>query len=331
MKRFIGGVVFIAFGLLLFAEISDVLREKSAGASDSIHSFYEVEEDTIDVLCVGSSLGYSSFQPNTLWNEYGYTSYVLCSMKQSLPTSYYLLQEALNYQRPKVVFLEAYYFFCDKKYYDEPALRNAMDGMKLGKVKHQMIQDMLAESSWKDKLSYYIPFLKYHGRWSELKDTDFHSKNYLKGSVFSLKTYPMEEHRLPEEGCEIPELALEYFEKIVELCKEHDIKLIVYSVPYGYNDDMKELYEYTKKITVTVEGYLSKRGIDFISFWDADVAGIDWSTDYRDFAHYNTRGAMKVTRVLGDYLQSVCVLPDHRQDEAYGSWQQDFEKFKNDL
>ena len=328
--RILPTILFIGIGLVLFSGLSDIVRKKSAGTADTINSFYEVEEDTLDALCLGSSLAYSSFQPNVLWNEYGVTSYALSSMKQSLPTSYYLLQEALKYQNPRFLFLESYYFFCDRKYYDEPALSIAMDGMRLDEVKYRMIQDMLEGCSWKEKLPSYVPFLKYHDRWNELVNSDFHSDLYLKGSIFSSKVYPMEPHDLPSEGCEIPEVALAYFEKIVDLCDKHGIQLIVYSVPYGY-DDNYELYEYTKKITVTVEKYLKEKEIPFLSFWDPDVAGIDCASDYRDFAHYNIFGAMKVTRVLGDYLRDKYDLTDHRQDSDYESWNQDYQTFEEKL
>ena len=95
-------VVFVVIGLMLFFNISEVLRRKGGGAADMVHSFYDIEENTLDVLCMGSSHGYSAFQPNTLWNEFGLTSYVLCSQRQTAATTYYLLQEALKYQKPKV-------------------------------------------------------------------------------------------------------------------------------------------------------------------------------------------------------------------------------------
>ena len=101
-------------------------------------------------------------------------------------------------------------------------------------------------------------------------------------------------------------------------------------MPYGY-DDNYELYEYTKKITVTVEKYLKEKEIPFLSFWDPDVAGIDCASDYRDFAHYNIFGAMKVTRVLGNYLRDEYDLTDHRQDSDYESWNQDYQTFEEKL
>ena len=50
-------VIFLLIGLVLFGKISEVLRKKTGGVSDMVHSLYEIEENTVDVLCMGSSHG----------------------------------------------------------------------------------------------------------------------------------------------------------------------------------------------------------------------------------------------------------------------------------
>lgn len=322
-------IAFVLIGMILFSGISEILSRKCGGSSDMIHSFYEIEENTLDVLCMGSSHGYSAFQPNTLWEEHGITSYVMCSPRQTVASTWYLLQEALTRQKPKVLLLETYYFFYGKKYADEAALRLAFDGIRLGKAKHEMIQDILANTSVKKKLSYYVPFLKYHSRWDDLSNSDFHSKTYLKGSIFDFDVYSMEEPELPLEGSKLPEVVSEYFEKIISLCQENDIKLILFTAPYGYaNENEKNGYMKKQGINITLENDLAKRGIPYFNFQKTNEAGIDYSTDFRDYAHMNTRGAMKLTRVLGDSIAEACSLQDHRQDPAYQVWQEDYEKFQ---
>ena len=74
-------------------------------------NFYEMEEDTIDVLFMGSSLAATSYIPQELYDRYGITSYNLASEKQSPVISYYWLKEALRYQSPKVLILDCYYLF----------------------------------------------------------------------------------------------------------------------------------------------------------------------------------------------------------------------------
>lgn len=325
-------IVFIAIGIIFFLNLSEVLRRKSGGESDMIHSFYNIEENTLDVLCMGSSHGYSSFQPNTLWSEYGLTSYAMCSQRQTAASTYYLLQEALKYQKPKVLLLESYYFFTDKKFTDEPALRMGFDGMRFGKVKRQMVSDMLKDLTGKEKLAYYIPFLEYHSRWEELEDLDFHSKEYLKGGILDLTVFPMQEPVLPENGREIADVVYEYFEKIIALCEENNIQLVLYAAPYGYEkpEDLEGYLE-RQRVSVTLKSYLRKKDIPFLYYQKTNAAKINYNTDFRDYTHLNTNGAIKITKNLGDFLIENYELPDHRQDAAFRSWWEDYEQFQNDM
>ena len=325
-------IIFLLIGTILFLNISEILRKKSGGESDMIHSFYQIEEDTLDVLCLGSSHGYSAIQPNTLWKEFGLTSYVMCSQKQSIGSSYYLLKEALNYQKPKVVLLESYYFYFERKYTEEASLRMGFDGMRMGRVKWEMVRDFLGELPVKDKLTYYLPFLEYHSRWDSLEDLDFHPKNYLKGGILDLTVYPMEEPELPDEGCELPDISQEYFEKIISLCREHDIQLILYAAPYGYeNEEGYERYVNRQKINITLEAYLEKKDIPFIYYQKNNTAALDYQTDFRDYVHLNMNGSVKLTRNLGDYMKEHYTLPDHRREDKYQSWWADYDRFEEDM
>lgn len=322
-------IVFLLIGIILFLNIAEVLRKKAGAESDMVHSFYAIEENTLDVLCMGSSHGYSAFQPNTLWNDYGVTSYVLCSQRQTAASTYYLLKEALKYQKPKVLLLEAYYFFSGKKYTDEAALRTGFDGMRMGEAKRQMIHDFLDDQTFEDKLSYYLPFLKYHSRWEELYNHDFHPKDYLKGSIMDAEVYPMEEPELPKEGRKISDTVYEYFEKIVELCRENDVQPVLFTVPYGYeNEDEFESYMKRQKVNITLESYLAKKNIPYIYFQKDNAAGIDYAADFRDYAHLNIHGAIKITKYLGEYMNQRYSLPDHRKEDKYQSWWTDYDEFQ---
>lgn len=321
-------LIFVLTGLLMFGKISNILRKKTGAASDMIHSFYNLEENSLDVLCMGSSHGYSSFQPNVLWSEQGMTSYVMCSPRQTAASTYYLLQEALCTQKPKVLLLETYYFFTAEKYTDEESLRMAFDGVKLGKAKHEMISDLLAKKDWKEKLSYYIPFLKYHGRWNELENNDFHSKTYLKGSIFDFTVYEMEEPKLVDMPQTLSKNVRRYLKKIRQLCEEQDIELILYTAPYSYQkaEDAESFY-LKQGMNSAVKEYCEKHDIPYFDFQSSIETGIDYTQDFRDYAHMNTRGAEKITKYLGQYLKQNGTYSDHRGDEAFSSWERDYEKY----
>lgn len=321
-------IIFILCGILIFAGLSEIFRQKTGGYADMVHSFYSIEENQIDVLFLGSSHGYASVQPNELWHEYGIPSYSMCSHGQSVASSYYLLKEALKYQKPKVVFLETYTFCDNKKHRGEAYARMAFDGMRLGEVKKEMVDDFFAKVPFTEKFTYYIPFIKYHSRWTELKNSDFHSKPYLKGTLPSKRIHPNEDPGLPDGHSKLGETACDYFKKIVKLCEDNDIKLTLYAAPFGVKGDY-EVYCYRQGINNTLEDWLKENWgdeIPFLYYQKTGKAEIDFSTDFRDTHHMNSYGASKITHCIGEFLQQYD-MADYREDKAYASWNTDYEMY----
>ncbi len=327
--RIVSVVVFLALFCVLFLRISEIFRAKTSNASDMVHTFYEIEEDSLDVICLGSSHAYYGFQPNVLWKEYGITSCVLGSPQQTSSLSYYLLKEALEYQKPEVVLFESYYLFYDGLYAKEERLRQAMDPMRFGKVKMEMVNDLLGDLTWQEKMNYYLPFMTYHQRWQELENSDFHSKPYLKGSYMKANVHPMEDLGAAETPVAIPEASLEYLDKIVELCQEEEIQLVMFCTPFGVLDSEKS---YWNKQGVVLSSYLyaQEKGIPFLYLQKTGEAGIDLATDLSDEAHLNVFGAEKCTKAVGKFLAEELGLESHKGEEGYASWDQDYEQYAAD-
>lgn len=336
MKKFrtaVSVIVFLALGIFLFAQISEILRRKTSAETDMVHSFYEIEENTLDVLFLGSSHLYYGVQPNELWNEYGITSYVMGSPEQTAATSYFLLKEAFRYQQPKVVAMENYYMWNRDLYYSTARLRQAFDGMRLGSVKLEMIRTMLPDNGLKDQLTYVIPFLKYHSRWSELENYDFHTKPYLKGARIDYTAVEVADPGIPQEAVELPENSLYYLEKIMELCEENDAQFMMFGIPYGVEKDgekYEERYARRQGMTLALEQYLQEKEVPFL-FYQRDYADvIDFAADFRDRTHLNTAGSIRLTKHLGGYLAEQYELSGHKGDAAFVSWDTDYARYEAD-
>lgn len=324
--RWIAGI--LAFWLLAFAVfgvVSEVFRLKTGGKVDMIHSFYDVEENMIDVLSIGSSHSYHSIQPNLLWGNYGVSSYVMSSPGQSVPCSYYLLKEAFKYQSPKVVMLETYCFRDTKLYRSEGLFRQVSDGMRFGETKIEMINDFFPESGWKEKLSFYIPFLMYHARWSELGDEDFNKNTWMKGGVLNFRQVPQSEPVFPKRPREIPELTRKYLDKITELCEEKGAQLVLYAAPFASPPSATKVL----RTNLAVEEYAKEKGVPFLFFQKTNDLGIDFETDFYDDQHLNSYGTEKLTNKIGEWLVQNYGLADHRQEEKYESWNEDYVRYRN--
>ncbi len=323
-------MLFAAVGMILFFNISEILRRKTAEESDMVHSFYAIERNTLDVLFLGSSHAYYGIQPNELWKEYGITSYSMATPEQTAAISYFLLMEVFHYQQPKVVVLESYYLWYNALYNSESRLRQAFDGMRLGRTKIGMVRTMLEGDTVKDKLTYFFPFLKYHSRWSELQDYDFNTKPFLKGARIDFTTVEIEDPGIPKKAADVPELNQEYLQKIIGLCRENDAQLVVAALPYGVETTEKR-YKRRQGLNLTLETILEEEDVPFLFYQRDYPEVIDFSTDFRDRTHLNTAGAQKLTAHLGGWLAAYYGLSGHRDEEEYASWDQDLALYEAEL
>lgn len=324
----ISGILFLVCFVLAFSGISEIMRNKTGGRTDMIHSFYDIKEDSLDVLALGSSHLYYSFSPNILWGEYGLASYAMGSPEQSVATSYFLLKEALQYQKPKVVLLESYYFWFDGLYRSEGRLRAAFDGIRMGEAKKEMVETFLPDAGFKYKLSYYFPFLMYHSRWEDMKPHDFSfgANAWLKGSKLDMHTRSFKNPGMYIKPKKIPQVNLEYLDKIIKLCDEKDIRLVMFASPYVLQNSKR--YRRRQGINLALESYLEEKKIPFLFYQKTGEAQIDYKKDFTDPSHLNWRGQRKITECLGRYLTEEVGLTGHTGEAAYAGWEKDYAKYK---
>ncbi len=134
-----------------------------------IAEYYE-ETTKHDVIFIGDCEVYENISPITLWEEYGITSYIRGSAQQLIWQSYYLLEETLKIEKPKVVVFNVLVM-----QYNEPQKeaynRMTIDGMRWSEAKVKNIQASMMEDE--KFLDYVFPLLRYHSRWQELNKEDF--------------------------------------------------------------------------------------------------------------------------------------------------------------
>lgn len=272
--------------------------------------FYEMEENTVDVIFLGSSHAVSNFIPQELYNNYGITSYNLGCEEQNLLTSYFWLKEALQYQQPQVVVLDCYLLFEYNKTEplnsSEACTRKAFDYMKWSSVKAEAVKTICKLDENQSLLSYYFPNIRYHTRWRGLEENDFvfldkYRQDKLKGytqkaTYCGLEDYvPFEAGSSKEETPMLP-LMKEYLDKIAELCRQEDISLILTKTPTT-SENAAKYY--------TIQKYADERGLLFLDFNEKTLyEKIDFcfQTDNCDSGHGNLWGAKKITNYIGKIL-----------------------------
>ena len=302
----------IVLGITTYILIPKFYYNSDWPTSSTFSGFYEMEENSVDVLFLGSSHSVSAFSPQYLYDEFGIRSYNLGCEQQNLITTYYWLKECLKYQSPKVVVLENYlcydYMPAYKMNCEENRLRKAVDFMRLSENKIEFINALCENDESFDKLSFYFTNLRYHDRWKELTASDFtldkvKNQNQMKG--FSLLTkkcnntnyVPYSAKDIPNtQKIEMHSLMKEYLEKITQLCEDQNISLILTTIPTNR-------YELGKHIT-TLE-YAKEHSLDYFDFNEISLyneISYNFPNDNRDGDHANVWGAHKLTHKIGEIL-----------------------------
>jgi hypothetical protein len=171
---------------------------------------------------------------------------------------------------------------------------------------------------------------EYHTRWTDLGEEDFESKSeqenksaVWKGSTPLINIVDRAVTEYPDNWDDVVynNLAREYLIKIIELCNEKGIELLLINTGYDCNAEAKLFADSVNDIALQYgKAYLDFTQMDIINF-QSDLFSTDHNT------HVNFSGAERITKYVGDYLYNNYMLTDHRNDEKYSQWQEDYQEF----
>ncbi len=318
MKKIIINITAIILVIIILAFLQTLLKPKymsSIHEGNLVEEYYK-EKKNHDVIFIGDCEVFSNISPVSLWEEYGITSYIRGSAQQLVWQSYYLLEDTLTYEKPKVVVFNVL-----AMKYNEPQKeaynRLTLDGMKLSVAKLKAIKASMTEGE--EMITYLFPLLRYHSRWKELKGEDFkylfhkdnlsHNGYLMRADIKPVDMIPkgkkLSDYRFGDK-------AYAYLDRITRLCKKHDIRLILIKspsvYPYWYKEWDAQMSEYAKTNNLTYINFLENvQGI-----------GIDYNRDTFDGGlHLNLSGAEKFTSYFGQILREEFSVPDHRKDKNY--------------
>jgi hypothetical protein len=279
-----------------------------------IAEYYDEKNKDHDVIFIGDCEVYENFSPITLWEEYGITSYIRGSARQLIWHSYYLLEDTLKYEKPDIVV-----FSVLSMMYDTPQ-REAYNRMSIDGIPLSMTKINLAKASMlpeEDLITYIFPLLRYHSRWNELTKEDFEywfKKDQIahNGYLMRVDVKPAGYFPKPKKLSDyrFGDVCYEYLDKMVKLCKDNDIELVLLKAPSLYPHWYEEW-------DAQIIDYAEKNDLLYINMLNhLDEIGLDFNTDTYDAGlHLNLSGAEKSSVFLGDILKTEYNLVDKRQDE----------------
>lgn len=321
----------IICGLLVFTMfilLSDFLRNKISYKKNA--DFYSQKEN-FDVLFLGSSHMVMGISPMELWNSYGIVSYNFGNHGQWIPVDYWVLKNALDYTKPKLVVLDVYAIDKNEKYSKNHIafMHEVFDIMPLSRNKISALCDLLPEGK---RMEFLFDFSYYHTRWNEINSTFWEqaSPSTQKGAnldnsnrsdqavVSEIKPLEIiDKNRM----CIEESTGKEYLRKIIEMCQKENMDVLLTALPCVVPESSQVWYNSTKAIA-------DEYSIDYLD-WNQEDTFLNYNTDFYDADHLNSSGAKKITKELGEYIVEKYDLPDQRDNNIALEWNQDYIDYTN--
>jgi hypothetical protein len=309
--------------------------------------FYKDKEDDFDVLFLGTSEMYADFTPMEIYHETGIKSFNLATSLKSAFEQYYQLRTALKSHKVKVVVCDfssldtgtadvdrewlfrKFYMSIPNKYID---------------IKYHFLKDMHKTFPDEDPFYYVFQLARFHSMWDQMtytenfmtiKDKDAAYKDYLMGceardheydtSVISLPStdiVPDYWSKYTDRTFNLVDTETEYYDKLINLCKENNITVIALYPPNVFR---AAEYETCRDM---FNEYFQERGVivaDYNNYQAITDMNLNLLDDYYDPEHLNYKGAAIMSKTFGDYLiDNDIVKPNNVNNDKWDKYYKEY-------
>ncbi|MEG1863607.1 MAG: hypothetical protein RR198_08395, partial [Oscillospiraceae bacterium] len=319
-KQFFRFSIFTLLTLTMIYCTGQLFRDKDT----TLSSFYSEPPQTIELISVGSSHVNSGVIPAVFWREEGINAHNVFSWGQPVWISYHYIKEAFRSQTPKVVVLDLFGMMYGNsgeqpKEIDETNYRNSfsidpsLNFLQMTRTVSTCGIDL------RDPIDFLNP-IRFHTAWKNLSKTNFtynpHKQHsYLKGFGIQCGNIPakLSDTSTPVSPKMPYDTAVKYLEKIVQLSKDYDFKLIFVMLPYEYMPEERALFAWLRE-------YSAENNIPFLNYCeeDGERIGFDFTKDFSDTTHVNYTGAYKLSRdmasfVAENYFKEAPTPPENKE------------------
>lgn len=318
----------LAGGMKAFAAVTE-----RPDSRQKYYSFFS-EDTQYDVLFFGTSHVINGIFPMQLWEDYGITSYNFGSHGSSLAMSCWIMQNAVEYHKPKVAVLDVFGAEAAGPGMDVSMAHHSLDAFPLTKTKAEAVRDVFPDDR-EGQRELLFPFYVYHSRWNQLDADSFaalidpsRGANVEKGAESRIGVdiaplqFPLVEKTDMWQDSSFH--GFDYIRKFVVYCKENHIQPVLIHVPYPESEAMQS-------IANAVYPLADELDVPYLNLPYEDI--VDFDTDcYDSSSHLNPSGARKVTDFIGNYLAEHCNLQSHKGEAAVRAiWDRDYETYRNFL
>ena len=315
---------FACFSLLLAAMLAYgvyVLTPKHDYGICPMLNLYQQPRNSVDVLVVGTSVAYAGVNTNVLWREYGLACYNLCSAEIPYWSSYYQLREALRYQKPRLIVLDAKAAVYTREYSLKG--RTILSTYGILHPDNRIGAILACQKTPEQAMGFIWAYPEVHKNYKALKWEDFILPPDNGGRGGAWKGY-METDAIEPQIVPYPvrtagavqgnERQLEYFRMILALAREEGIPVQVVALPCPAYADEASYYQ-------SLWNAARECGAAWTDYnQQSPGQTLNYDSDFADVHHLNVKGSMTFSRWLAEDLLAAYDLPDRRGDPAYASY-----------
>lgn len=331
MKKLLRAMLFVCLMVGVIMILNQVTLNRRSEGCIQLSDFYKLEKNQVDLLCLGSSHVYYGINTCQLYDDYGIASYLLASPGQPVWISYYLLEEALKTQAPKLVLLDIGTIYRKEEDFGAYSWETLIS-MKPSREKWKAIQAVNRYGEEVDAAGAFFSFPYYHNRYVTLTDEDYNNTEQIRYNGYRPEFTTISESELSEwevkrfhaqeaeegsgEKGAITERAEYYLRKFIELCRDRKIQVLLVNSPFANLVEEKWLADDYIKSIAEEYGVALIEGNECVN----DMQ-INFAEDLLDASHLNYYGSVKYTDYLAAWMEKNCSLPDRRDDIEYHAWE----------
>lgn len=231
--------------------------------------------------------------------------HIIGGSTQPAEIMYYHIKESLNYQNPKIVICSVRSLFWEnEKTIDEveASVRNGMDYTPLSLAKLEAAYNISKESEWQTMLSFVFPIVKYHNTWTSMslfKNDIQYDHLHGQNAIYMQKSFTEDPRNSYNSTIEpkVSNNSLYWYKEIATLCSDNGIRLLFLEMPA--EDWTVGKYNVILDIADECEADVLDFNVENIM----KQCNLMWEEDFYDGYHLNTRGSLKASEYLAQYIK----------------------------
>ena len=303
--------------------------------TERIRGFYLEDENSLDVVVIGSSEVYCAVAPGLNYKECGFTSYPYATEGATVRNFKTMFNEVRRTQDPKLIVIEINgAIYGDTNFEKDVNMRRVIDNIPLDKSKVEMIE---SEVEPDQRIEYYLPCIKYHGSWDNFQNSfgwsisliqdKLRGYNLLKGMKNYNQYFDMSEKVIPTADRRM-KLKRPLFEKshealldFLKYLKDEGVdrdRILFVRFPHVTTERNLTRYQRGNNIGSIIHD----NGFRFVSFEPDDPEiNLDPAHDFYNIEHMNIYGQQKFSKYFAHYLQEhYNITPTKLTDEQKEQW-----------